>query len=233
MTSSPVVFAVTGTVQTFAVPASGTFVVEAAGAQGGNGAAPGLPGARVSGMFHLRHGEQLKIVVGRRGLSGAVGVRGGDSLVWTGADLPNPIKLLLSARGGAGGSAPGADGAPDTGSCEPGDPAIDRGTATALATQWTAGSAHEGAAAARIDRCGYNAGSFRRSTPGAQLGNGTVTIKIVDLAAPAAPPAAPAAAPAAPPEPAPAPSAILPVTPRPSSWASMLRRRPGADKDAR
>lgn len=230
MSASPVVFAATGTVQTYTVPATGTFVVEAAGAQGSDATALG---ARVRGMFYLRRGELLKIVVGRRGLAGAVGARGGDSLVWIGADLPQPIKLMLSARGGGGGTAPAGDRATDTSSFEPGDPAIDGGTATVLATQWTAGGGGTGTSAARIDRCGYNAGSFRQSTAGVQSGNGAVSIAWVDIAArpDASPPAAIPPAPAHPPAEAPSQSLLPKVTPRPSSWASLLRRRPGSEAD--
>lgn len=228
MSASPVVFAPTGTVQTYVVPATGTFVVEAAGAQGGDATALG---ARVSGMFFLRSGELLKLVVGRRGLAGAVGARGGDSLVWIGADLPQPIRLMLSARGG-GGAASTGDRAPDTSSFEPGDPAIDGGTATVLATQWTAGGG-SGKGAARIDRCGYNAGSFRKSAPGVQAGNGSISIALVDVGARSdASPVAPTA-PGSATAPAEVPSqSLLPkVTPRPSSWSSLLRRRTGSSKD--
>ena len=53
MSTTPVVFSATGAIQSYRVPAAGTYVIEAAGAQGGPGENPGHRGSRVRGMFSL------------------------------------------------------------------------------------------------------------------------------------------------------------------------------------
>jgi len=105
-----------------------------------------------------------------------------------------------------------------------------------LATQWTDG-AETSQVKARTDPCGYNAGAFRTSQPALQAGDGYVSITPVAVSA--APPA-PAAGGAEPPAPAdsvqpnehpPSPTLLPPVTPRPASWAEVLRlRRPSGNK---
>lgn len=243
MSTAPIVFTATGTIQAYAVETSGTYLLEAAGAQGGAGEGPGSLGARVSGMFHLKRGDRLKIVAGRRGIAATPqrpAGRGGDSLVWTGsADLPQPVKLMLSARGGRNStSAPSAADAPSA----PADGIkfngneVDPRTADTLATQWTDG-AETSQVKARTDPCGYNAGAFRTSQPALQAGDGYVSITPVAVsAAPPAPAAGGAeqSAPAGvtrPDEHPPSPTLLPPVTPRPASWAEVLRlRRPSGNK---
>ena len=208
MSATAVRFSATGTIQTYCVTTAGTYVIEAAGAQGGASAGPGLEGARVSGMFHLKRGDLVKIVAGSQGTPAApphrhCGGGGGSSLVWMGSsDLPQPIKLMLSARGGKGGKAAKADDASEASASRGSDghgPAadsdgfnanggeIDQLTVDALATQWTSGtgSATAGAASGkgRVDRGGYNAGAFRTSTPGVQMGDGYVSITPVSVPA--------------------------------------------------
>ncbi len=216
MSTEPILFSATGTIQTSLVETTGTYLIEAAGAEGGAGDRPGEPGARVGGMFSLKRNDRLKLVAGRRGVSGSpprpVAGRGGDSLVWMGStNLPQPVKLMLSARGGRGGSA-----APEAaGLCLNGE--ADQATADALATQWTGGTGQPSArAAGATDRCGYNAGAFRTSHPQAQAGDGYVSIRPVVVTPPAAPPAGEI----------PSQTMLPQVTPRPGSWADLLRQRP-------
>ena len=195
MSATPVRFSATGTIQTYLVAVAGTYLIEAAGGQGGAGASPGVKGARVSGMFYLKRDDLLKIVAGCQGAPATpphhrAGGGGGSSLVWTGSsDLPDPIKLMLSARGGKGGTAAKAsvagegDGdppAPDLPGSIAHGAGIDQPTADALVTQWT--RATESAPSptrsglVQVDRAGYNAGAFRTSTPAVQAGDGYVSI---------------------------------------------------------
>lgn len=240
------VFSATGTIQTYVVPAGGTYRIEAAGAQGGASSEPGGKGGIVSGMFFLRRGEKLCIVAGRQGTPTAlsdlrVGHRGGSSLVWIGDTvLPNPIKLMLSARGGPGGSTP-----PDSAGIPPVHAAdwreltlcnkeMDTPTADALVTQWTQ-TVHPGEQspkeAGRNDRAGYNAGAFRQSRPAAHEGNGYVSVTPVRVTEPT--PVADATSVPVPPPTSPAGEvptvgALPAVTPRPSPTGNPLRRQPGA-----
>jgi hypothetical protein len=121
MQNAPLVFSATGTIQTYTVPASGTYVIEASGAQGGAGGGPGGKGARVKGTFFLHHGDVLQIVVGRQGCAGATphqpaGGGGGGSFVWKGLlPAPLPAKPLLAAGGGGGGEGGGGLVGPDGG----------------------------------------------------------------------------------------------------------------------
>ncbi len=247
MSHAPVVFSATGTVQSYHVPAAGTYVIEATGAQGGAGDTPGRKGSRVRGMFSLKRGDVLKIVAGSQGTPAAPplhlsGGAGGSSMVWTGSsDLPSPIKLMLSARGGRGGGplAAGGDAAGSPATDAHAIPlaagAVDPSTVDALITQWTggAGATKPGSAggAGRVDHGGYNVGSFRSSTPDVQEGDGHVSIAPVPVPSVAGakdplPGGETTSAPAG--EPAvEAPSqTMLPlVTPRLKSWKSLLRGR--------
>lgn len=95
-------------IQTWTVPDTGIYRIEALGAAGGhqtNGFGQGGRGASIAGEFHLTKGTTLKIVVGQQGRGGpATGARaepagGGGSFVYI--DLP-PADPLLIAGGGAG-----------------------------------------------------------------------------------------------------------------------------------
>ena len=112
--SAPLTFFPTGTLQTYVVPATGRYVIEASGAQGGVGGGPGGKGARVRGTFTLEEGYCLQIVVGMQGTVGfsthqPAGGGGGGSFVWLGSAFgPLPSLPLLVAGGGGGGN--GGDG---------------------------------------------------------------------------------------------------------------------------
>lgn len=188
-----VVFAATGTIQLHPVPTTGAYLIEAAGGQGGAGGRPGTGGARLSGIFLLKGGDVVKIVAGRRGVSSSgphlPGGKGGASLVWTGSsDLPAPIKLMLSARGGAGGAAVSTTGRPDSFAqmrppgARPGGTAAgpELRTVGTVATQWTGAAGAVRPLAARApgpaNPGGYNTGAFRNSALEAQMGDGYVSI---------------------------------------------------------
>jgi hypothetical protein len=244
MSHAPVVFSATGTVQSYHVPNAGTYVIEATGAQGGAGDTPGGKGSRVRGMFALKAGDVLKIVAGSQGTPAApphhlCGGAGGSSMVWTGSsNLPAPIKLMLSARGGRGGgpSAANANAAAGSPASEADGihvnvGAVDPSTVDALLTQWTGGtgSTRPGGSggAGRVDHGGYNAGSFRTSTPDVQVGDGHVSIAPVPVPGAGASEKTPAPA-GEPAGEAPSQTVLPLVTPRLKSWKSLLRgpRRP-------
>lgn len=114
MNPSALHFSACNRVQTFIVPSTGLYRIEAAGAQGGPGGGPGGRGARIAGTFALKQGDRLCIVVGRRGGAGqrpqhATGGGGGGSFVWKESRTSSrPEYPLLAAGGGGGGD--GGDG---------------------------------------------------------------------------------------------------------------------------
>lgn len=204
MKTTAVVFSSTGKIQTYIVPASGTYLIEAAGGQGGASADAGHKGGVVSGMFFLHSGEALQIVAGRQGRPSSPpdqpeGQRGGASLVWIDqASPPYPLKLLLSARGGLASSAasddlsepPFSGRAPSSPGLTTGNTELDTATADALVTQWiqvTAPGLKSPTDPGRSDRAGFNTGGFRRSKPAAQAGDGYVCIAPVVVNNSAAP----------------------------------------------
>lgn len=106
-------FPATGDIQTYHVPTTGGYLIEACGAQAPAGDPSAARGDLVKGLFYLNRGDVLKIVVGCREPSPTgrrrmtCGGEGG-SVVWRGVgDLPLPAKLLLAAGGGPRDRAPG------------------------------------------------------------------------------------------------------------------------------
>lgn len=97
-------------VQSWTVPATGNYTIEAWGAAGGTHTyTPGYAGgagARMKGTFSLTAGTVVKVVVGQKGgdslnVDNAAPGGGGGTFVWNNADTSNP---LVAAGGGAGGS---------------------------------------------------------------------------------------------------------------------------------
>ncbi|MGO8756187.1 MAG: IPTL-CTERM sorting domain-containing protein [Gallionellaceae bacterium] len=94
---------VTGGIQTWTVPATGTYRITAIGAQGAAGDASGDVGGRgasITGDFSLTAGQTLKLVVGQQGLGQGSAVSaggGGGSFVVSAANVP-----MLIAGGGGG-----------------------------------------------------------------------------------------------------------------------------------
>ncbi|GAB5389776.1 MAG: hypothetical protein Alpg2KO_27440 [Alphaproteobacteria bacterium] len=103
----PAAFDVTGGIQFFTIPETGTYRIEAAGAHGGLGAQSGGQGVRLSGEFNLTQGTELKILVGQDGVDDTSGSSsgicegggGGGSFVALTDNTP-----LIVAGGGGGGS---------------------------------------------------------------------------------------------------------------------------------
>ena len=102
---------VSGGIQTWTVPATGTYRITATGAQGASGqdGQVGGRGARIVGEFSLAAGQTLKLAVGQQGSgqsSGSNGGGGGGSFVVSSADVP----LLIAGGGGGTRAAAGQDG---------------------------------------------------------------------------------------------------------------------------
>ena len=95
-------FAYSGAIDSFTVPSTGSYWLEAAGAEGSNdtrsAVRPGL-GALIGGQFSLTAGAQLKILVGQQVTSTAGNGGGGGSFVTDSTNSP-----LVVAGGGAGSS---------------------------------------------------------------------------------------------------------------------------------
>jgi hypothetical protein len=101
-----VVFGATGEIQTYVVPISGGYLIEACGAEAAADDAGGVRGDYVKGMFYLNRGDILKIVVGSRQPARAAlrmtCAGEGGTIVWRGAgELPLPARLMLAAGSGA------------------------------------------------------------------------------------------------------------------------------------
>ena len=101
-------------IQEWTVPATGSYSIEAWGAQGGaNGSFIGGKGARMKGKFNLAQGDVVKILVGQTGTSGGNGSGGGGGSFATKQphDTNQSILIIAGGGGGATGST-GADGHP-------------------------------------------------------------------------------------------------------------------------
>lgn len=97
-------------IQEWTIPATGTYRIEAWGAQGGrsvnSGGGSGGLGAYVSGEISLSEGEQLKILVGQQGGNSS---GGGGTFITTSSNTP------LFVAGGGGGGGEGSNGGTDEG----------------------------------------------------------------------------------------------------------------------
>ncbi|GAB5388580.1 MAG: hypothetical protein Alpg2KO_15480 [Alphaproteobacteria bacterium] len=112
-------FTVSGGIQQWTVPETGTYRIEAAGAQAGDGHnSNGGTGAIVSGEYNLTQGDVLNIIVGQQGGNGIPslcgggsggGGGGGGSYVYINATDANP---MIAAGGGGGGHATNNHGNP-------------------------------------------------------------------------------------------------------------------------
>ncbi len=98
--------------QKWTVPATGTYVIEALGARGGNQyGKSGGSGAFVQGHFNLIAGQQLTLVVGQAGegtTQNGHGTAGGGG-TFVVSDTNNTPLLVAGGGGGAGGSTHGGD----------------------------------------------------------------------------------------------------------------------------
>ncbi len=102
-TIPPVSFGATGALQLYVVPESGRYAIEAAGAQGGgHPAARGGKGARLRGVFQLRAGDLLNVVVGQQGLPG-LNVVPLDEGEWSFIKTHHANAAQTQSRGGGGG----------------------------------------------------------------------------------------------------------------------------------
>lgn len=104
-------FNVTGGIQYWTVPATGTYTIDAAGAKGGNGAGGiGGFGARIVGTFSLTQNDVIRILVGQVGGSRAgsgvndAGSGGGGTFVIK-SPYNTDLSILIIAGGGGGSGA--------------------------------------------------------------------------------------------------------------------------------
>lgn len=105
MGTSVVVFPATGDIQTYIVPVTGGYLIEACGAEAPIPDHPCAKGDRVKGLFYLNRGDLLKVIVGSQEATDSPCQRlmcsEGGSIVWRGAgESPLPARLLLAANGG-------------------------------------------------------------------------------------------------------------------------------------
>lgn len=101
------------------VPRTGTYTIDAYGAQGGRGGyynIDGAAGARIKGDFSLTMGQKLALVVGQQGRgdqgSNWGGGGGGGSFVWVDGQT---IPMLVAGGGGGGGQGSNATAGGQTG----------------------------------------------------------------------------------------------------------------------
>jgi cysteine-rich repeat protein len=107
--------AVSGGIQSWTVPFTGTYRISVSGAQGGEGSGSvGGLGSRMRGDFNLAEGTVLNLLVGQKGRKGpscggdCLGGGGGGSYVFVNATDPTP----LIAAGGGGGANHSTNGDP-------------------------------------------------------------------------------------------------------------------------
>jgi len=100
-------------IQEWTVPSTGTYRIEAYGAQGGNGSgsSTGGLGARMRGDFSLTKGEVIKIMVGQQGGEDGNSVGGGGGTFVIKSPYNNTASILVIA-GGGGGEAQNSIGTP-------------------------------------------------------------------------------------------------------------------------
>jgi hypothetical protein len=99
-------------IQSWTVPSTGAYRIEAAGAQGGNSYNSvyiGGTGATMIGDFTLTVGTVVKILVGQRGTNGSTGYGGSYNYVTSGGGgggsyVVSNSTLILAAGGGGGGA---------------------------------------------------------------------------------------------------------------------------------
>ena len=103
-------FSLSSGIQSWTVPSTGSYRIEAKGASGGvfsgsGNSYPGRPGsgATIRGDFILTKGTVLNIVVGQQALSGGSGTGGGGgSFVYTGSVGGNGLLIVAGGGGGWG-----------------------------------------------------------------------------------------------------------------------------------
>lgn len=101
----PVTFSYTGGMQTYTVPASGTYKLEVWGAQGGNASSmTGGKGGYASGTVTLNAGDILKIAVGGQG-SAKGSANATNAGGWNGGGSGYTINWTDDRGGGGGGGA--------------------------------------------------------------------------------------------------------------------------------
>jgi hypothetical protein len=94
-------FNVTDGIQEWTVPRTGTYRIEAWGAQGG-GTSTQAKGARMRGDFELQRNQVIRILVGQQPPTGAVGSGGGGGTFVVKSPYNTNASILVIAGGGGG-----------------------------------------------------------------------------------------------------------------------------------
>jgi len=105
-------FNVTGGIQLWTVPTTGTYQIEAFGAGGATnpsnrGSNSGGAGAKIQGQFNLTSGDKLQILVGQRGVTGGFyggGGGGGTYVVMENGTTISDVLIIAGGGGGGGGT---------------------------------------------------------------------------------------------------------------------------------
>ena len=154
------VFAYAGAIETYRVPSTAWYWLEAAGAEGDNNTSsthrPGR-GAIVGGKFQLTVGTSLSVLVGQRPGMSSNGGGGGSFVVLAGSNPPQPLVV----GGGGGGSGDG-----------PADNPAKHGQATEAGGAGGGGLHPAGGTAGQGGQGGLGTGIFSAGGGGGLLGNG-------------------------------------------------------------
>jgi hypothetical protein len=105
-------FTVVNGIQIWTVPATGSYSITAAGANGGNGrTGQGGSGAVISGNFSLTEGQKIRILVGQSGTTNSQngGGGGGTFVVKDSDNSTNGIYVIAGGGGGGGYTTNGAN----------------------------------------------------------------------------------------------------------------------------
>eukprot|EP01125_Pyxidicula_operculata_P020279 TRINITY_DN7469_c0_g1_i2.p1 TRINITY_DN7469_c0_g1~~TRINITY_DN7469_c0_g1_i2.p1 ORF type:complete len:464 (+),score=71.43 TRINITY_DN7469_c0_g1_i2:24-1394(+) len=101
-------------IQTWVVPHTSTYRIEAYGAQGGNSASlEGGLGAKVSGLFHLMKGDKISVLVGQQGSKSSDMCSPGGGGTFVVNRTSNAPLIIAGGGGGIGGDSPGVFGTID------------------------------------------------------------------------------------------------------------------------
>lgn len=160
-------FTVVNGIQIWAVPATGSYSIRAAGAVGGSGnGTVGGRGAEITGTFTLTEGTLIRILVGQPGTNSSLN-GGGGGATWVVKQSDNTtsgIYVIAGAGGGGGRNANGSN--------------VDANTSTSGQSGWHGNEARtlnnsvsDGSGGINYDRSGAGGGGF--SSSGGSSSSGT------------------------------------------------------------
>jgi hypothetical protein len=117
-------FSVANGIQSFLIPVTGTYKIEAFGAQGGSiGGYSGGKGAKAEKIISLTEGEQIMVLAGQMGIGAGNGAGGGGGSYVVKSGEP----LVIAGGGGGATSAANKSGEPGLASIDGGDSTVTDG----------------------------------------------------------------------------------------------------------